>query len=137
MNIESKKLQEFLNINISHRLPYLKHPIFSENSKQLLVNIINNLCSYDKEFDYSKITIHHIDDSYIPKGIHYELCPNNIKKYMNNINTTGKSFYFSIGERKFKIYLIYEYSHDNNPYFKKFFYNAIHHIYLLIPNNLC
>lgn len=132
MNFESKKLQEFLNINISHRLPYFKPPIFSENSKTFLTSIIDKLCSYEKEFDYSKININHIDDNYIPKGIHYDLCPDNIKKYTKNIKTTGKSFYFSIGERKIKIYLIYEYSHDNNPSFKKFFYNAIHRIYLLI-----
>ena len=134
MSIESKKLEDFLHTNISHRLPYLKHPVFNQNSTQILTELLNKLCLYEKEFDISKIIINDIEDNYIPKGVHYELCPDEVKIYTTKMRTIGKSFTFSIRERKIKVYLIYEYEseNNNNPQFKRFFDNAIHRIYLLI-----
>lgn len=134
MSIDSKKLQDFLHTNIFHRLSYLKHPVFSQNSTQLLREVLNKLCSYEKEFDLSKIVTNNLEYDYIPKGIHYELCPHEVKTYTNKMRTIGKSFGFSIGKRQIKVYLIYEYEseNNNNPQFKRFFDNAIHRIYLLI-----
>ena len=134
MTIESKNIQEFLNTHISHRLSYLKHPIFSQKSTQLLTEILNKLCSYKSDYKNSKIITNDLEYDYIPKGIHFELCPENVKKYLNNIKTIGKSFQFSIGERKIKVFLIYEYHENNqdNPQFKRFFDNSVYRIYLLI-----
>jgi len=134
MSIDSKKLQEFLHTNISHRLYYLKHPVFTQNSTQLLTELLNKLCLYEKNFDFSKIVTNNLEYDYIPKGLHYELCPDEVKTYTSKMRTIGKSFMFSIGQRKIKVYLVYEYAfeNNNNPQFKRFFDNAIHRIYLLI-----
>lgn len=126
MSIESKELQVFVKKCILPHLTHYKESKFSKISEKFLEKIFKNIQLGEHEYKKTIIISRNIDNNYIPKGTYYNLCPDSMKKYIENMNSTGKTFSFSIDNRNFKVYLIYE--NKNN----KDFENSIKRIYIIL-----
>lgn len=124
----SIELQEFLKKCISPHFTNFKKSIFSEKTKQFLSGLFENIIKGEHEYKNAKIISSIIDKNYTPKGINYHYCPELIKKHIEKMYSSGRSYSFSILNKKIKIYLIYENEKQNN----KMFENAIKRIYIIL-----
>jgi len=124
----SIELQDFLKKCISPHFTNFKESHFSEKTKQNLSEIFENIKKGEHEYKNAKIISNILDENYIPKGLEYHHCPQIMKTHIESMNSSGRTFTFSILNRKIKIYLIYENERQN----KKMFENAIKRIYIIL-----
>jgi len=123
----SIELQDFIKKCILPNLKHFKESKFSKTSETFIEKIFENIQLGELEYKSANISSRSIENDFIPKGTHYHLCPDSMKKYMENMNSIGKTYSFSINNRKIHVYLIYENGNKSTK-----FENAIKKIYIII-----
>lgn len=133
MTPESKSLQQFLQINLSHKFKHISQTRFSSKASTFLASIFENIKKADDDFDYVDVVTSQPFENEIPKGIHYKLCPENARNHIENMTSIGQTCRFSVNGRKITVHLVYEYKEgDRHPSIKKQFSEIWYRIYLLI-----
>lgn len=123
----SKYLINFLETNILHLLNDLKKQRFSPTSEKLLGIFFKQIRQSYTHLQSRELNYRTFNKTNIPKGETYDLCPLYIQKYVENMDSLGRLYELKIGERRIRVFMIYEV--DNTAH-SRFFDNAIEKVYL-------
>jgi hypothetical protein len=134
MSIESKELQDFIKKCVSPNLKHFKDSKFSKTSEMFIEKIFENIRLGELQYNKTNFFSRDIDNNYSPKGIHFHLCPDSMKKYIETMKSIGSFFSFSINNREINVYLIYENENKkkNRNDWDKYFENAKKKIYIIV-----
>jgi len=120
----SNYLINFIYTHISHKLECFEKTRFSNESKKLLLILLNKITEGDLLFNKAQINKQPIKT--MPISEYFHLLDTKIKTHIQNMKYIGYLYEFTIQSRKIKVYFIHEVENIES----LFFQNAIKIVYI-------